>query len=141
MNVLVVTNNPGSRRETGKTRPLCRVYGWECKRSLLHARDLIIKAGIWLLIPEAATIKDIIPCHTVILCVTRPSALWGEDVLVLEKLAQFHDSPYRPDAPFTRIWSLRTFKYWTCRLLLRTTEHLKCYMDELSYKRSEGKYE
>ena len=50
----------------------------------------------------------------------------GEDVLVLEKLAQFHDSPYRPDALYTDL-ELKDFQILDMSIALRTTEHLKCY--------------
>ena len=58
----------------------------------------------------------------------------GEDVLVLEKLAQFHDSPYRPDALHTD-FELEDFQILDMSIALRTTEHLKNYMNELSYKK------
>ena len=46
-------------------------------------------------------------------------------MLVLGKLAQFHDSPYRPDALYTDL-ELKDFQILDMSIALRTTEHLKC---------------
>lgn len=133
MNVLVVTNNPAAGEKLEKLGLRVEFTKGNAKRSLLHARDLIIKGWHLAADPRGGYNKRYNPCHTVFLCDESVSDM-GEDVLVLEKLAQFHDSPYRPDALYTDL-ELKDFQILDMSIALRTTEHLKNYMNELSYKK------
>lgn len=115
MNVLVVTNNPEAGERLEKLGLCVEFTDGNAKRSLLHARDLIIKGWHLAADPRGGYNKRYNPCHTVFLCDEAISNM-GEDVLVLENWLSFMIRLIAP-MPFTRIWSLRTFKYWTCRLL------------------------
>ena len=133
MNVLVVTNNPAAGEKLEKLGLRVEFTKGNAKRSLLHARDLIIKGWHLAADPRGGYNKRYNPCHTVFLCDESVSDM-GEDVLVLEILAQFHDSPDRPDALHTD-FELEDFQILDMSIALRTTEHLKNYMNELSYKK------
>lgn len=133
MNVLVVTNNPAAGEELKKQGLLVEVAGGKAEKSLLHARDLVIKGWHLAADPRGGYNKRYNPYHTVFLCDEAGSDM-GEDVLILETLAQFHDSPYRPDAQHTER-ELKDFRILDMSIALRTTEHLKNYMNGLSYKK------
>ena len=133
MNVLVVTNNPEAGERLEKLGLCVEFTDGNAKRSLLHARDLVINGWHLAADPRGGYNKRYNPCHTVFLCDEACSNM-GEDVLVLEKLAQFRDSPYRPDDPHTDL-ELKDFQTLDTSIALRTTEHLKNYMDESSFKK------
>lgn len=133
MNVLVVTNNPTAGEELKKLGIPVEVAEGRAEKSLLRARDLVIKGWHLAADPRGGYNKRYNPYHTVFLCDEAGSDM-GEDVLILEKLAQFQDSPYRPDAQHTDR-ELKDFRILDMSIALRTTEHLKNYMNDLSYKK------
>lgn len=127
MNVLVVTNNPEAQKELKKHGFCVEFAEGRAENSLLQARNLVVKGWHLAADPRGGYNKRYNPYHTVFLCDEAGSGM-GEDVLVLENLAQYHDSPYRPDAPHTDR-ELKDFRILDMSIALRTTEHLKNYMN------------
>ena len=79
MNVLVVTNNPEAGERLEKLGLCVEFTDGNAKRSLLHARDLIIKGWHLAADPRGGYNKRYNPCHTVFLCDEAISNM-GEDV-------------------------------------------------------------